>query len=260
MIDLELYNIDPIIGLEEMKEEQTYDIEVKDLHAFYAKNTENDYISISHNSAHIGILNIDHPEIEDFIVAKQGDINKALTQFNISVGITDDFIEAYKKDKDWDLKFNGKVYKTVKAKYLYELITKNAFQHNEPGILNLDTINKYNNGYYAFDIESVNPCLTGDTKIETSEGLKTLKEIVDLFKSNKSVKVLGMDVESEEQKFCEISNALLTKKNAKVIELEIEENGKLFYLSCTPDHKIYTRNRGYVEAQNLNSEDDIVVV
>jgi len=112
----------------------------------------------SRRAAHIGILNIDHPEIEDFIVAKQGDINKALTQFNISVGITDEFINCVKGDKDWDLKFNGKVYKTVKAKDLYELMTKNAFEHNEPGILNLDIINKYNNGYYDFNIESVNPC------------------------------------------------------------------------------------------------------
>jgi len=112
----------------------------------------------SRRAAHIGILNVDHPEIEDFITAKHGDENKALTQFNISVGITDKFMNAVKNDLDWDLVFDGKVYKTVKAKYLYELMTKNAYEHNEPGILNLDTINRYNNGYYEFDIQEVNPC------------------------------------------------------------------------------------------------------
>ncbi len=61
-------------------------------------------------------------------------------------------------DSDWDLVFEQKIYKTVKAKYLYELMTKNAYQHNEPGILNLDTVNKYNNGYYDFKIQEVNPC------------------------------------------------------------------------------------------------------
>ncbi len=109
-------------------------------------------------SAHIIILNIDHPEIEDFILAKQGDKDKILDQFNLSVGITDKFISAVENDLDWDLVFEGKVYKTVKAKYLYDLITQNAYINNEPGILNLDTINRYNNGYYAFSIEECNPC------------------------------------------------------------------------------------------------------
>lgn len=59
---------------------------------------------------------------------------------------------------DWNLQFEGKVYKTVKARDLYDLLAKNAFEHNEPGILNLDTVNKYNTGAYAFDIETTNPC------------------------------------------------------------------------------------------------------
>lgn len=112
----------------------------------------------SRRAAHIGILNVDHPEIEDFILSKRGDENKALTQFNISVGITDKFMEAVKKDADWDLVFDGEVYKTVKATYLYELMTMNAFTHNEPGILNLDTVNRMNNGAYGFEIFEVNPC------------------------------------------------------------------------------------------------------
>ncbi len=213
----------------------------------------------SRRSAHIAILNVDHPDIEAFITCKQGDTNNAMTQFNISVGVTDEFMSAVDHDLPWDLIFDGKVYKTIQAKYLYELMTKNAFTHNEPGILNLDTINKFNNGSYDFSIQEVNPCFVGSTKIETSKGTKTLEEIVELFKSGESVKVLSMDTETKEKKYCEISNALLTKENAEVIELEIEENGKLFHVSCTPDHKIYTNNRGYVEARSLNSEDDIVL-
>lgn len=108
--------------------------------------------------AHIAVMNIDHPDIEEFITIKHGDENKVLTQFNISVGITDAFIEAVEKDLDWNLQFKGKIYKTVKARYLYDLLAKNAYEHNEPGILNLDHVNKYNTGYYAFDIETTNPC------------------------------------------------------------------------------------------------------
>ncbi len=109
-------------------------------------------------SAHIALLDISHPDIEEFITIKQGETNKELTQFNISVKISDKFIEAVENDKDWNLTFNGKIYKTVKAKYLYDLLAKNAFIHNEPGIFNSDKIERYNNGYWAFKLDRVNPC------------------------------------------------------------------------------------------------------
>ena len=109
-------------------------------------------------SAHIALMDISHPEIEDFITVKKGDSNKELTQFNISVKVSDDFITAVKNDDDWDLVFDGKVYKTVKARYLYDLLAKNAYTHNEPGIFYADTVEKYNNGYWAFKMDRVNPC------------------------------------------------------------------------------------------------------
>jgi ribonucleoside-diphosphate reductase alpha chain len=109
-------------------------------------------------AAHIAIMNVDHPDIEEFITIKHGDENAELTQFNISVGITDKFIRHVEEDLDWDLIFNGKVFKTIKAKYLFDLLAKNAFTHNEPGILNLDHVNDNNTGYWAFDIASTNPC------------------------------------------------------------------------------------------------------
>ncbi|MBI9102652.1 MAG: adenosylcobalamin-dependent ribonucleoside-diphosphate reductase [Spirochaetales bacterium] len=109
-------------------------------------------------SAHIALLDISHPDIERFITVKRGDENKELTQFNISVKISDDFIQAVEEDGDWDLVFAGKVYKTLKARDLYDLLAKNAFIHNEPGIFNKDTVEKYNNGYWAFKMDRVNPC------------------------------------------------------------------------------------------------------
>ncbi|MBN1648396.1 MAG: adenosylcobalamin-dependent ribonucleoside-diphosphate reductase [Spirochaetales bacterium] len=109
-------------------------------------------------SAHIALLDISHPEIEDFISIKQGDTNKELTQFNISVKITDRFIEAVKNDDNWDLTFGGRVYKTLKARALYDQLARNAFLHNEPGIFNTDTVERYNNGYWAFKMDRVNPC------------------------------------------------------------------------------------------------------
>lgn len=109
-------------------------------------------------AAHIALLDISHPDIEEFITVKQGDQNKELTQFNISVKISDDFVKAVEEDADWDLVFDGKVYKTVKARYLNDLVSRHSYIHNEPGIFNKDLIEKYNNGYWAFKMDRVNPC------------------------------------------------------------------------------------------------------
>jgi len=109
-------------------------------------------------SAHIAVLNVDHPDIEKFITYKQGDKSNRLTQFNISVGVTEDFMNAVTLDKTWDLVFNGKVYKTVSAKYLFDLITENSYTHNEPGIYFIDEANRYNNGKHAFNMNQINPC------------------------------------------------------------------------------------------------------
>ena len=109
-------------------------------------------------SAHIAILRIDHPEVVEFITCKQGEDNNVLTQFNISVAITDDFITAVEEDADWDLIFDGKVYKTIKARWLWDLVAKNAYEHNEPGIFNVDHVERHNNGSYAFRMDRCNPC------------------------------------------------------------------------------------------------------
>ncbi|MCK5737151.1 MAG: hypothetical protein KAH21_11760, partial [Spirochaetaceae bacterium] len=104
------------------------------------------------------LLDITHPDIEEFITVKQGDKNKELTQFNISVKITDEFISAVERNGDFNLSFAGKVYRTIKARDLYDKLAKNAFIHNEPGIFNSDTVQRYNNGYWAFKMDRVNPC------------------------------------------------------------------------------------------------------
>jgi hypothetical protein len=109
-------------------------------------------------SAHIALLEVSHPDIEEFITIKRGDENKELTQFNISVKISDAFMKAVEEDADWNLVFGGKGYKTLRARALYDLLARNAFIHNEPGIFNQDTVERYNNGYWAFKMDRVNPC------------------------------------------------------------------------------------------------------
>jgi len=109
-------------------------------------------------SAHIALLDISHPDVEEFIEVKRGDANKELTQFNISVKITDEFMSAVEHNEDFKLHFDGRVYKTVRARELYDKLARHAFMHNEPGIFNADTIERSNNGYWAFAMDRVNPC------------------------------------------------------------------------------------------------------
>lgn len=106
--------------------------------------------------AQMGIMNVSHPDIEAFIDAKMQ--KDAYRQFNLSVGITDDFMQCVEEDREWALNFNGQVYRTIKAKELWEKITKNAYNSAEPGILFIDRFNKSNNLYYCEQIEATNPC------------------------------------------------------------------------------------------------------
>lgn len=106
--------------------------------------------------AQMGVLRVDHPDIEEFIRAKNNSDN--LTQFNISVGVTDKFMWAVKGDEDFDLVFDGRVYKTVKAKALWDDILRSTWDWAEPGILFIDKINRKNNLWYTETIRATNPC------------------------------------------------------------------------------------------------------
>lgn len=106
--------------------------------------------------AMMGIMNVDHPDIEAFIDAKME--KDAYRQFNLSVGVTDKFMDAVKFDTHWDLSFGGKTYKTVQARYLWEKITRNAYESAEPGIIFIDRLNQNNNLHYCERIEATNPC------------------------------------------------------------------------------------------------------
>lgn len=106
--------------------------------------------------AQMGILNVSHPDIEAFVDAKmQAD---TFRQFNLSVGISDDFMRAVAAEELWDLTFEGTVYKTISAKLLWEKITRNAYNSAEPGIIFIDRLNDQNNLHYCENIEATNPC------------------------------------------------------------------------------------------------------
>lgn len=106
--------------------------------------------------AQMGVLRVDHPDIEEFITIKNN--LTTLTQFNLSVGVTDKFMEAVIKDTNFDLVFDGKVYKTVRAKALWDAIMRSTWDWAEPGVLFIDRMNRKNNLWYCENIAATNPC------------------------------------------------------------------------------------------------------
>ncbi len=108
--------------------------------------------------ANMGILRVDHPDILEFITCKRE--TDKLNNFNISVAVTDEFMEAVKKDKDYDLinPRNNQVVGQLRAKDVFNLIIDGAWSNGEPGILFLDEINRKNPTPLVGAIESTNPC------------------------------------------------------------------------------------------------------
>jgi len=106
--------------------------------------------------AQMAVLRVDHPDIETFIRAKNN--STELTQFNMSVGVTDEFMQAVKDDADFDLVFEGQVYRTVSATALWDDILRSTWDWAEPGILFIDRINNKNNLHYCETIAATNPC------------------------------------------------------------------------------------------------------
>jgi ribonucleoside-diphosphate reductase alpha chain len=108
--------------------------------------------------ANMGILRIDHPDILNFITAK--DSNTRFNNFNISVAVTDSFMQAVKDDREYDLinPRTKKVVKRLRAKEIFNLIVNHAWKNGEPGIVFIDRINASNPTPLAGEIESTNPC------------------------------------------------------------------------------------------------------
>jgi ribonucleoside-diphosphate reductase alpha chain len=106
--------------------------------------------------AQMGVLRVDHPDIEEFIRVKQNDT--ALKGFNLSIAITDEFMKAVEKGGLFSLKFEGQRYKDVDAHVLWEMIMRSTWDWAEPGVLFIDTINRMNNLSYCETIAATNPC------------------------------------------------------------------------------------------------------
>jgi ribonucleoside-diphosphate reductase alpha chain len=110
----------------------------------------------SRRGAMMATLVCDHPDIEAFIDAKRA--SGRLSNFNLSVLVTDAFMAAVEEDGDWTLRFQGKAYRTVKARELWDRIMRSTYGYAEPGVIFIDRINEQNNLAYCETISATNPC------------------------------------------------------------------------------------------------------
>lgn len=110
----------------------------------------------SRRGAMMATMRCDHPDILSFVDAKSD--SQKLRMFNLSVLMTDKFMDAVKNKKDWSLIFDKKIYKTVSAKYLWDKIMQSTYDFAEPGVIFIDRINAMNNLNYCETISATNPC------------------------------------------------------------------------------------------------------
>ena len=122
----------------------------------FSENT-NTIAQHGRRGANMQTLQVNHPDIEKFIGIKTGDIDM-VKYSNISVFLTDNFMEAVENNTDFDLQWNGKIYKSINAKKLWTKIINHAHASAEPGLLFWDTMKKYHNAEYCSPLVSTNPC------------------------------------------------------------------------------------------------------
>jgi len=125
--------------------------------------------------AQMGVLRVDHPDIEEFVHAKRR--LGRLEGFNISVAVTDEFMLALENDGLFDLQFEGQVYKTIKARALWETIMRSCWDWAEPGVLFIDTINRMNNLAYCETIAATNPSMPAGTLVHTDRGVVPIETL-----------------------------------------------------------------------------------
>ena len=218
------------------------------------------------------MINDWHPDVEEFITVKQ-DLTK-IPGANLSVCVSDAFMEAVAKDGDWYLAFPDisyfkydeewdgdlekwkskgypvSVHKTIKAKVLWSMIAEAAWKSAEPGVVFIDRYNKLSNTWYFEKIIATNPCLTGDALVSTDKGLITIKE---LHEKRTAFKVL-IDGRLSDVRF-QVPQKVVETGKKQVYRLITREG---YELRLTGDHKVLTE-KGWIKALDLKMQDRIFI-
>ncbi|MCI0439852.1 MAG: hypothetical protein L0177_12080, partial [Chloroflexi bacterium] len=201
--------------------------------------------------AHMGQLRITHPDIREFIHCKDND--DTLQNFNISVQITDEFMRAVEADADWALinpRDTGEgpmnqVVATVKARALWQEICESAWKTGDPGVVFIDRVWETAPNPQMGQIETSNPCVTGDTLVYTGDGLMPIEQLVG------QTPALSLDSRSGAESSFAIK---VWQSGVKPVYRLVTREG--YTLKLTADHKLFTM-RGKVPAGELKRGDRI---
>ncbi|MCH7584432.1 MAG: vitamin B12-dependent ribonucleotide reductase [Acidobacteria bacterium] len=232
-------------------------------------------------AAKMVILNVDHPDIEEFIDWKKveedkvraliaagypSDFNGEAYQTvsgqnsNNSVRVSEEFLQAVENDEDWELtsRTSSTVMKTVKARDLWRQIADAAWACADPGIQYDTTINQWHTSPAGGRINASNPCFTGETRIATDKGLIQFVDLVRRSADGESFEVYTHDATNPDAPTETIRSSrpvqvMVTGTN-EIIRLEFSDGRRI---RCTPNHRFWTHNRGWVRADELAPDDQV---
>jgi ribonucleoside-diphosphate reductase alpha chain len=232
-------------------------------------------------AAKMVILDADHPDIEEFIWCKVREERKARVlrdagfdmdldgadsysiqyqNANNSVRVTDEFMQAVLEDADWGLVAvtTGEVLRTVKARDLWRQIAQAAWECADPGLQFDTTINRWHTAATTGRINASNPCFTAGTLVHTDKGLIRFAELFDRANHGEEFGVYTHDITNPgapaSQMVLTSPDAFMITGRNPIVRLRFS-NG--MELRCTPGHRIFTTNRGYVEAGELTPDDHV---
>jgi ribonucleoside-diphosphate reductase alpha chain len=232
-------------------------------------------------AAKMVILDADHPDIEDFVWCKAIEERKARalaragfdmdldgkdshsTQYqnaNNSVRVTDEFMQAVLDDADWELKAvtTGEVVQSMKARDLYRQMAQAAWECADPGMQFDTTINRWHTSSNTGRINASNPCFPGDQRVHTDKGLIRFDELFDRARQGEAFGVYTHDATSPEAPAERVEvtrpEAFMITGVNEIVRLRFS-NG--MELRCTPNHRLFTTNRGYVPASELTPQDHV---
>jgi ribonucleotide reductase alpha subunit len=233
-------------------------------------------------AAKMVVLDVDHPDVEDFIQTKAREEDKirvlrdagydmdlggkdiTSVQYqnaNNSVRVSDDFMQAVEADGTFDLaaRRTGEPIETVKAKDLFRKMAKAAWECADPGIQYDNTINEWHTCPESGRITASNPCFPADQRVLTDKGLVPIGDLVRRAADEESFAIYTNDVTAEADPRDRVvattpTRYMVTGRN-EIVELRFSDGSRL---RCTPGHRVWTANRGWVHASDLTEHDRVI--
>ena len=233
-------------------------------------------------AAKMVVLDVDHPDVEEFIQTKAREEDKirvlrdagydmdlggkdiTSVQYqnaNNSVRVSDEFMRAVEEGDTFGLasRRTGEVISTVGAKDLFRKMAQAAWECADPGIQYDGTINGWHTCPESGRITASNPCFPADQRVVTDRGLVAIGDLVRRAADEQSFAVYTNDVTAERDPQDRITATvptryMVTGRN-EIVELRFSDGSRL---RCTPGHRIWTANRGWVHARDLTTEDRVV--